>query len=319
MFFFTVGYCQSRTAHTPMLTSAELVSNLQIQSRPLRLETNAEQLFIVGRNNCGLPEWQHQKACLRETILHLYLFYLFIRTMQIEHIFVKTRGGNCLLLPTCSYGPGYGLMGIGGSYSSKVVEQWQKRPFHFSRCSYMWDGQNWWIRWSCGQSIGVMCLNFDVPVSGTTQAREFWMCCILFKFVSKLQKFSLLETSEFARAVVTERGGRRWLISQMSLIWKWKHLDKVCEWYVRIKDEVHIMSRLGCHNRVHQNVSLHISFLIFYGSLIGCIILLPQEVVLWLVIGYKNTISGGSSIMQPIRIPENTRNVILLMNLITER
>ena len=32
--------------------------------------------------------------------------------------------------------------------------------------------------------------------------------------------------------------------------------------------------------RVHQNVSLHISFLIFYGSLIGCIILLPQEVVL---------------------------------------
>ena len=33
-------------------------------------------------------------------------------------------------------------------------------------------------------------------------------------------------------------------------------------------------------NRVHQNVSLHISFLIFYGSLIGCIILLPQEVVL---------------------------------------
>ena len=36
-------------------------------------------------------------------------------------------------------------------------------------------------------------------------------------------------------------------------------------------------------NRVHQNVSLHISFLIFYGSLIGCIILLPQEVVLWLV------------------------------------
>ena len=34
------------------------------------------------------------------------------------------------------------------------------------------------------------------------------------------------------------------------------------------------------------------------------------------MIGYKNTISGGSSIMQPIRIPENTRNVILLMNLI---
>ena len=33
-------------------------------------------------------------------------------------------------------------------------------------------------------------------------------------------------------------------------------------------------------NRVHQNVSLYISFLIFYGSLIGCIILLPQEVVL---------------------------------------
>ena len=35
------------------------------------------------------------------------------------------------------------------------------------------------------------------------------------------------------------------------------------------------------------------------------------------MIGYKNTISGGSSIMQPIRIPENTRNVVLLMNLIT--
>ena len=78
----------------------------------------------------------------------------------------------------------------------------------------------------------------------------------------------------------------------------------------------------GVHNnRVHQNVSLHVSFLIFYGSLIGCIILLPQEVgVLYcisIVIGYKNTISGGSSIMQPIRIPENTRNVILLMNLIS--
>ena len=37
------------------------------------------------------------------------------------------------------------------------------------------------------------------------------------------------------------------------------------------------------------------------------------------MIGYKNTISGGSSIMQPIRIPENTRNVILLMNLIYEK
>ena len=67
-------------------------------------------------------------------------------------------------------------------------------------------------------------------------------------------------------------------------------------------------------DRVHQNVSLHISVLIFYGTLIGCIILLPQEVVL---IGYNNTISGGSSIMQPIGIPENTRNVVLLMNLIT--
>ena len=62
-----------------------------------------------------------------ERLLHLYLFYLFIGTMvtrniltivvivvkceiivemrQIEYIFVKTRGGNCLLLPTCSYGP----------------------------------------------------------------------------------------------------------------------------------------------------------------------------------------------------------------------
>ena len=35
------------------------------------------------------------------------------------------------------------------------------------------------------------------------------------------------------------------------------------------------------------------------------------------MIGYKNTISGESSIMQPIRIPENTRNVILVMNLIS--
>ena len=34
------------------------------------------------------------------------------------------------------------------------------------------------------------------------------------------------------------------------------------------------------------------------------------------MIGYKNTISGGSSIMQPIRLPENTRNIILVMNLI---
>ena len=34
------------------------------------------------------------------------------------------------------------------------------------------------------------------------------------------------------------------------------------------------------------------------------------------MIRYKNTISGGSSIMQPIRIPENIRNVILVMNLI---
>ena len=77
-----------------------------------------------------------------------------------------------------------------------------------------------------------------------------------------------------------------------------------------------IITLLSC-KRVHQNVNLHISFLIFYGNLIGCIILLPQE-VLWLLIGYKNTISGGSSIMQPIRIPENTRNVILLMNLILD-
>ena len=34
------------------------------------------------------------------------------------------------------------------------------------------------------------------------------------------------------------------------------------------------------------------------------------------MIGYKNTISGGNSIMQPIKIPENTRNVILVMNLV---
>ena len=69
---------------------------------------------------------------------------------------------------------------------------------------------------------------------------------------------------------------------------------------------------------VHQNVSLHISFLIFYGSLIGRIIG-TSSAGSNIVIGYKNTNSGGSSIMQPIRIPENTRNVIhvtLLMNLI---
>ena len=35
-----------------------------------------------------------------------------------------------------------------------------------------------------------------------------------------------------------------------------------------------------------------------------------------IVIGYKNAIPGGSSIMQPIKIPENTRNGILLMKLI---
>ena len=34
------------------------------------------------------------------------------------------------------------------------------------------------------------------------------------------------------------------------------------------------------------------------------------------MIGYKNVIPGGSSIMKPIRIPENTRNGIFLMNLI---
>ena len=34
------------------------------------------------------------------------------------------------------------------------------------------------------------------------------------------------------------------------------------------------------------------------------------------VIGYKNTISCRSSIMYPIRIQENTKNCILLMNLI---
>ena len=37
------------------------------------------------------------------------------------------------------------------------------------------------------------------------------------------------------------------------------------------------------------------------------------------MIGYKNTISGESSIMQTIRIPENTRNVILVMNLIVNK
>ena len=36
------------------------------------------------------------------------------------------------------------------------------------------------------------------------------------------------------------------------------------------------------------------------------------------MIGYKNTISGGSSIMQSIRIPDNTRNDILVMNLIAD-
>ena len=43
------------------------------------------------------------------------------------------------------------------------------------------------------------------------------------------------------------------------------------------------MGNIASLNRVHQNVNLHISFLIFYGSLIDCIILLPQEVVLGLV------------------------------------
>ena len=37
------------------------------------------------------------------------------------------------------------------------------------------------------------------------------------------------------------------------------------------------------------------------------------------MISYKNTISGGSSIMQSIRIPENTRNDVLVMNLIADR
>ena len=43
------------------------------------------------------------------------------------------------------------------------------------------------------------------------------------------------------------------------------------------------ISDLSTWNKVHQNVWLHTSFLIFYGSLIGYLILLPPEVVLWLV------------------------------------
>ena len=71
------------------------------------------------------------------------------------------------------------------------------------------------------------------------------------------------------------------------------------------------------NKRVHQNVSLHIFFLIFYGSLeLSDRLHNTFSAGSSIVIGYKNTISGGSSIMQPIRIPVNTRNVILVMNLI---
>ena len=52
--------------------------------------------------------------------------------------------------------------------------------------------------------------------------------------------------------------------------------------YATVFERVRSLSILSQY-RVHQNVSHHISFLIFYGSLKGCIILLPQEVVLWLV------------------------------------
>ena len=74
-----------------------------------------------------------------------------------------------------------------------------------------------------------------------------------------------------------------------------------------------------CHrnevNRVHQILNLHISFLIFYGTKSDRLHN-TSSTGSSIVIGYKNTISGGSSIMQPIRIPENTRNVIFVMNLI---
>ena len=59
--------------------------------------------------------------------------------------------------------------------------------------------------------------------------------------------------------------------------------------YIKAKTiGVHWLSKLCTSwicvcNKVHQNAWLHISFLIFYGSLIGDIILLPPEVVLWLV------------------------------------
>ena len=51
-----------------------------------------------------------------------------------------------------------------------------------------------------------------------------------------------------------------------------------------IEHALHIELLQLLDNKVHHNVWLHISFLIFYGSLIGYIILLPLEVlVLWLV------------------------------------
>ena len=114
--------------------------------------------------------------------------------------------------------------------------------------------------------------------------------------------------------------------------WSFEYLKLVIWWWWRWlrridddndgDDDDHIMamSDYDWSNRVHQNVSLHISFLIFYGSLIGCIILLPQEVVLRLVtkILFPAEVVLCSQSSPPL-IPENTRNVILLMNLIQPR
>ena len=139
MFFFTYGNCQSRTAHTPMLTSAELVSNLQTQSRPLRFKTNAEQLFIVSRNNCGVSEWQHRKACLRETTAFISILSFHknhghnininyccemrnICRNEADWIYI-CQNKRRQFLPTCSYGPGDYIGGAMGVISSLQVEK----------------------------------------------------------------------------------------------------------------------------------------------------------------------------------------------------
>ena len=60
-------------------------------------------------------------------------------------------------------------------------------------------------------------------------------------------------------------------------------------------------------NEVHQNVWIHIALIIFFGCLIGYIILLPAEVVLWLDIKILLPAEVLCS-QSPIRIPENMRS-----------